>query len=170
MTHQDAPDLAQLWVSAATTDHPAPPAPVLAAPDPVRAVLVPAHGGCGASLLAALTGLPEACPADLAGRAPIVVARTHLAGLTAAQQLLAELAGPTPARRAMALVVVADAPGRLPRPLRDVVRVLTGAAGQVIEVPWVEAWRYDATQIPAAAAAAVARITSLAQQEEGTSR
>jgi hypothetical protein len=41
----------------------------------------------------------------------------------------------------LGLVVVADAPGRLPRPLRDLAELVGGGVPRTWTVPWVEEWR-----------------------------
>jgi hypothetical protein len=41
----------------------------------------------------------------------------------------------------MGLVLVADAPGRLPKPLAELKHLVSGGYSKVWEVPWVEAWR-----------------------------
>ncbi|WP_328760369.1 DUF6668 family protein [Streptomyces sp. NBC_00271] len=110
---------------------------------------VAAHGGAGASTLAAALG-----GADLGCRWPditrgeparvMVVARTNASGLRAASQMLGALRDGRhpPGMELVALVLVADAPGRLPLPLARRVRVLRSAA-PVRRVPWVPAWRLD---------------------------
>nr|WP_229924239.1 hypothetical protein [Streptomyces capillispiralis] len=72
----------------------------------------------------------------------IVVARTHASGIQAASSVLDALrtAAPAPAAEAAAVVLVADAPGRLPAELARRVRVL-GSVATVHRVPWVPAWR-----------------------------
>ena len=39
------------------------------------------------------------------------------------------------------LVLIADAPGKLPKPLKDFAQVVSGAVPRVWHLPWVEAWR-----------------------------
>ncbi len=41
----------------------------------------------------------------------------------------------------LGLAIVADAPGRLPRPLRDLAALVAGGVPKVWHVPWVETWR-----------------------------
>ncbi|MFD0315650.1 DUF6668 family protein [Streptomyces flavalbus] len=112
-----------------------------------RVAWVSAHGGAGASTLAQALG-----GADLGRRWPdpasgepgqvLLVARTHHAGMRAASQALNALRkGEHPAGvELVAVVLVADAPGRLPRPLGRQVRVLRSAA-TVHRVPWMPRWR-----------------------------
>ncbi|MEV8419542.1 hypothetical protein [Streptomyces niveus] len=130
--------------------HAAPAAPAPREPSPHRGeriAWVNAHGGGGASTLAhALGGAdlgtrwPE--PADGEPGDMLLVARTHAGGLRAASQALNALRmGDHPdGLRLVAVVLVADAPGRLPRQLGQRVRVLRSAA-EVHRVPWVPAWR-----------------------------
>ncbi|MET9553741.1 hypothetical protein [Streptomyces sp. NPDC006645] len=128
----------------------APVAPAEREPSPhvgQRFAWVNAHGGGGASTLAQALG-----GADLGTRWPepaegepgdvLLVARTHAGGIRAASQALNALRmGDHPdGLRLVAVVLVADAPGRLPRQLGQRVRVLRSAA-EVHRVPWVPAWR-----------------------------
>jgi len=110
---------------------------------------VGAHGGAGTTTLAAAAGVGtdagRAWPPTLdLQTAVLLVARTHARGLKAAREALRAHTGRTgsggeaPLR---GLVLVADAPGRLPRELRQQVRVLSGATPRLWEVPWVEPWR-----------------------------
>ncbi|MFF7987732.1 DUF6668 family protein [Streptomyces sp. NPDC007901] len=108
---------------------------------------VNAHGGAGASTLARELG-----GADMGRRWPdpareepgrmLLVARTHAAGMQAASQALDTLRMEDhPAGvRLVALVLVADAPGRLPIALGRRVRVLRSVV-QVHRLPWIPAWR-----------------------------
>jgi hypothetical protein len=72
----------------------------------------------------------------------LLVARTSAAGLTAAQSALREWgSGSLPDVTVIGLVLVADAPGRLPRPLDYFATVVAGAAPLVARVPWIEQLR-----------------------------
>lgn len=108
------------------------------------------HGGAGESTLTGL--LPNAgaaehrWPTHADGSVPAVVltARTSLAGLLAAQVALRQwAAGDTPPVRLLGLVLLPDAPGRLPKPLHDLAEVVAGGVRdrKVWHLPWVEAWR-----------------------------
>lgn len=140
----------QAAAQAAVQPAPAAAAPAPRAPSPhqgERIAWVNAHGGGGASTLAHALG-----GADLGTRWPepaegepgdvLLVARTHAGGIRAASQALNALRmGDHPdGLRLLAVVLVADAPGRLPRQLAQRVRVLRSAA-EVHRVPWVPAWR-----------------------------
>ncbi|MGW5333115.1 DUF6668 family protein [Streptomyces bauhiniae] len=108
---------------------------------------VAAHGGAGATSLAGALG-----GADLGTRWPepgrgeparmFVVARTHGAGIQAASSVLDALRTGSHPRglELLGVVLVADAPGRLPLTLARRVRVLATAA-PVHRVPWVPSWR-----------------------------
>ncbi len=107
---------------------------------------VGAHGGSGESTLAQLFEgsrpaghawpVSEAAPASV-----IVVARTSHAGLRSAQLALTEWASRTVPVNLLGLVTVADAPGRLPKPLRDFSQIVAGGAPHSWHIPWVESWR-----------------------------
>jgi hypothetical protein len=113
-----------------------------------RLVVVGAHGGAGESTVAALD--PEwaagghAWPEQTTPvRVPaIVVCRTHATGLTAARLAAQQWAsGAVPAVDLLGLVAIDDAPGRLPKPLRDLLRVAAGGYPRLWRIPWSEAWR-----------------------------
>lgn len=76
----------------------------------------------------------------------MVVARTHAAGLYAAQQALREwAAGGSPPVALLGLVLVADAPGRLPRRLAHLATVVAGAAPASMRVPFIQRLRVGET-------------------------
>lgn len=130
--------------------------------------VVGAHGGSGESTLAALLGVPAAEHAwPVAGSKPlpaVLVARTNAHGLLRAQAALRHWAAGAPVDL-VGLVVVADAPGRLPRPLRDLRRHVEAGAPRVWALPWVEAWRQGATPDRSVAAKALSEIDSLLRGE-----
>jgi hypothetical protein len=103
------------------------------------------HGGAGTTTLAAVYGGHD-CGHDWPGPdAPssvLHVARTHAAGLDAVVRTLAVFRrGEAPAGLDLdAVVLVADAPGRLPRPLAQRVEPIESVI-DVYRVPWVPAWR-----------------------------
>lgn len=77
----------------------------------------------------------------------VVVARTSAHGLSQAQRVAAVAASPGGwsvlgrSARVLGLVLVADAPGRLPRPLAELKHLVSGGYPRVWDVAWVEAWR-----------------------------
>jgi hypothetical protein len=110
---------------------------------------VKAHGGSGAtSLVEALGGVdvgarwPE--PARGEPYRVVLVGRTSARGLRSVSRALGELNdGNAPqGLELLAVVLVADAPGRLPIGLLRRIRVLRSVA-RVHRVPWIPAWRTD---------------------------
>lgn len=107
------------------------------------------HGGAGETTLAQLlegsweTGHAWPHSHDRGTELPqvILVARTNARGLRAAQLAAIEWASGNVAVRLHGLVLIADAPGRLPKPLRDFAHVVAGGVPRVWRLPWVEAWR-----------------------------
>lgn len=128
-------------------------------------------GGCGESTVAAI--LPDAVagqrrwpPAGPATAVPVLmVARGSMASLTAAQRYAGEWASSAAQRpQLLGLLVVADAPGSEPRPVTDLIRLLSGGLPQVWRLPWVRDWRLMAPQdglLPRSAAAVTRVITDL---------
>ena len=108
-----------------------------------------AHGGAGEWTLAQL--VPQWRPADHAwplvvnSPAPartVIVARSSVRGLRAAQIAATQWAsGIVPHVTVLGLVVIADAPRRLPRSIRDLIKVVGGGVPRVWHLPWVESWR-----------------------------
>jgi len=78
---------------------------------------------------------------------PVVgVCRSHMNGLEAAQRWAAwttEHQVPV-----VGLVVVVDAPGRLPRPLESMIRLVSGGYPQLWRMPWVKEWRLGERPTP----------------------
>lgn len=112
--------------------------------------LIPAHGGAGVTTLCALDAsfrdAQRRWPQDHwsyeTGSACVVVARTSASGLKAAQGVLANWAdGGAGSARLLGLILIDDAPGRLPKPLRDFARVVSGGAPRTWRIAWNHAWR-----------------------------
>ncbi|MEU0360421.1 DUF6668 family protein [Streptomyces cyaneofuscatus] len=111
---------------------------------------VAAHGGAGVTTLAAAlggldTGTRWPDPSSGEPGRMLVVARTHAAGIQAASTVLDALrTGSHPAGlELLGMVLVADAPGRLPLTLTRRIRVLRSAV-TVHRVPWIPSWRLGA--------------------------
>ncbi|GHD94064.1 DUF6668 family protein [Streptomyces naganishii] len=128
------------------------------------------HGGAGTTTLAAVYGGHD-CGRDWPGpeapRSVLLVARTHAAGLEAVVRALEVFRrGQAPAGLDLdAVVLVADAPGRLPRPLAQRVKPLESVI-DVYRVPWVPAWRVgDLSGPPPRETAALARLTGAAGRQ-----
>ncbi|MFF0463538.1 DUF6668 family protein [Streptomyces mexicanus] len=126
---------------------------------------VAAHGGAGTTTLAAVYGGHD-CGRDWPGPddppSVLLVARTHAAGLDAVGRALEVFRrGAAPAGLCLdGVVLVADAPGRLPRQLAQRVRAIESVA-DVHRVPWVPAWRVgDLTGRPPRETEPLARLTA----------
>lgn len=114
---------------------------------PDRLAWVAVHGGAGTSTLAAVFGgvdVGRSWPRPDQGEpgSILLVARTHAAGLLAVSQTLDlfRRGEHPPGLTLVAVALVADAPGRLPRQLLQRIKVI-GSAVDVHRVPWVPAWR-----------------------------
>jgi hypothetical protein len=115
-----------------------------------------AHGGSGESRIADLlegarvTG--HCWPVLQDGSKPrvLLVCRADMRGLSAAQSALTQwVSGAAPELDLLGLAVLADAPGKTPKPLRDFAAIVGGGAPRLWTLPWVEAWRHgDATTSP----------------------
>ncbi|MFH8350469.1 DUF6668 family protein [Streptomyces sp. NPDC018045] len=110
--------------------------------------LLGCHGGAGVTTLEqALPGGTDAqrlwpAPIDHVRAPVLLVARSHHAGLVAAQQAARQwAAGALPWVQLLGLVVVADAPGRPPKALRDLQRLVSGGVPRLWDIPWSDAWR-----------------------------
>ncbi|KES08038.1 hypothetical protein BU52_06295 [Streptomyces toyocaensis] len=122
------------------------------------------HGGAGVSTLAAVYGGHDGgrvWPGPADPRSVLLVARTHAAGLDAVLPA-AEVFRRGEAPRGLgldAVVLVADAPGRLPRPLAHRVRHIESVI-DVYRVPWVPEWRLgDLSGRPPRGTEPLARLT-----------
>ncbi len=110
---------------------------------------VGAHGGAGESTLEQLlTGSRAAdhswpiSPDPARPATTMLVARTSYTGLRAAQRALCDWASGSVPVTLIGLVLIADAPGRLPRELRGLVELIDGAApGATRLLPWQADWR-----------------------------
>lgn len=104
------------------------------------------HGGAGVTTLEqAVPGGRDAGRAWPAGTRPqsvVLVARSSANGIRTAQHAAQQWAsGVVPGVDLLGLVIVADAPGRRPRSLQDLVRLVSGAVPRLWEIPWTEPWR-----------------------------
>ncbi len=119
-----------------------------------------AHGGAGETTLASLS--PGTRAADHAWPIPVrgglsrvmVVARSNYSGLLAAQRAAIEWASNTlsPDLQVMGLVLIPDAPGKRPKEIEQLERVVAGGFPRLFKMPWVEEWRFAAatsTKLPA---------------------
>lgn len=117
-----------------------------------------AHGGSGESRIADLIEGARATahcwPVLQDGGTPrvLLVCRADMRGLTAARSALTQWAsGTAPEVDLLGLAVLADAPGKTPKPLRDFAAIVGGGAPRFWTLPWVEDWRHrDSTTAPPA--------------------
>lgn len=120
------------------------------------------HGGAGESTLANLTegtraaghAWPVPVTPGVSSRV-VLVARTNFGGLMAVQRAATEWASGTLGNSVQlaGLVLIADAPGRRPKPLRDLEHVIAGGVPRLWSLPFVDAWRLG----PATAGTPVAK-------------
>ena len=123
-----------------------------------------AHGGAGEATLEVLLEGSRAAghawpiaPAGDASPRVVLVARTNAGGLRAVQRASTQWAAGAIGVELVGLLLVADAPGRLPRPLRHLVEHVSGGVPVVWRLAWVEAWRVgDPVSIDTAPRAVVA--------------
>ncbi|GAB3306092.1 hypothetical protein GCM10027427_35830 [Pseudoclavibacter terrae] len=82
----------------------------------------------------------------------VLTARSNMHGLKAAQRAATQWgSGLVPFADLAGLVVIADAPGRLPRPLRDFAGIVAGGVPRTWHLPWQDSWRLGETPDPEAA-------------------
>jgi hypothetical protein len=123
------------------------------------------HGGAGETTLEQL--LPGSRAAGhawpltpgvrrgTAGPRVVLVARTDARGLRSAQAAAAEWASGEVPVTLLGLVLVADAPGRQPRPLRELAQLVEGGVPKTWRLPWSEGWRLGEEPDPETAPRAV---------------
>ncbi|MBG0741118.1 hypothetical protein IV500_17240 [Paeniglutamicibacter antarcticus] len=115
-----------------------------------------AHGGAGESRIADLIDgarVSDHCwPVIQEGSTPrvLLACRADMHGLTAARNALTQWAsGAAPAVELLGLAILADAPGKTPKPLRDFAAIIGGGAPRLWILPWVQAWRHGgSTTVP----------------------
>ena len=124
-----------------------------------------AHGGSGESTLEELfsgsRAAGHAWPLAPIGESParvVLVARTHAHGLNAARLAIREWAAGGVPVLLLGLVLIADAPGRLPHALRHLADLVAGGVPAVWSVPWIEAWRVGDPPGPSNAPKAMRRL------------
>ena len=111
------------------------------------------HGGAGENTLADLLGgvpchhrWPSRSDADPSAPAADVflIARQSHRGLAAARLAARDwAAGAHPSITLHGLVVIADAPGKIPKPLHNQTRITAGGVPRTWVVPWIEELRLE---------------------------
>lgn len=108
------------------------------------------HGGAGVNTLVEWVPGGLDCfrwwPAPLQHPGPgavVLVCRTHVYGLARARDAIQQWqASEIPDGLLVAgLVAVADAPGKLPRPQAEMLRLIAGAVPRIWTIPWLEELR-----------------------------
>ena len=148
---------------------PGPALPARHAPGPAQLWWMGVHGGAGETTLAALSPVGRAAEhawpvTEFGQHAVVLVTRTHHYGLMGARQAAIEWARGEISVRLIGLTLVADAPGRIPKPLRDLTDLVVGAVPRIWNIPWVEAWRMapaDIQTAPRAVRRLLAETTAL---------
>lgn len=113
-----------------------------------RLWIVGAHGGAGTSTWARILNVGDAGASWPQHVNPsrsldiVVCCRSTVAGLRAAQDVAIEWASGALPGQLVGLVVGADAPGRLPRELREQLQITSGAFPRYAFVPWQAQWRF----------------------------
>jgi hypothetical protein len=121
-----------------------------------RLWVVGTHGGAGESRIADLIesarSTDHCWPVLASGGRPrvLLVCRADMRGLTTARNALTQwVSGAAPKVDLLGLAILADAPGKTPKPLRDFAAIVGGGAPRLWTLPWVEAWRHgDSTTLP----------------------
>ncbi|WP_164206902.1 DUF6668 family protein [[Micrococcus luteus] ATCC 49442] len=116
------------------------------------------HGGSGESRIADLlhgARVTDHCwPVlqDCSEPRVLLVCRADIRGVTTARSALTQWAsGASPEVDLLGLAILADAPGKTPKALRDFATIVGGGAPRLWTLPWVEAWRHgDSTARPPA--------------------
>lgn len=112
-----------------------------------RWIFVGCHGGAGVTTVSRIANGFDGgryWPVPSAGLVNVVlVARTHADGLGRAQLAARQWAdGRVPRSvRLLGLVAVSDAPGKLPKPLRHLLELISGGVPQLWHLPWIEELR-----------------------------
>lgn len=148
-----------LWLSAE------PALPVVATPCLADLWIVGAHGGAGESTVADLVDTWQAAghawPQRPQPVSCVLTARTSAGGLLAAQAALRQWAAGDAPVRLHGLVLIADAPGRLPRPLGDLAELVAGGAPRCWLLPWIQAWRFGDPQLPRPVTRLIRELTAV---------
>jgi hypothetical protein len=114
-----------------------------------RIWFVGVHGGAGESTLAELRPDFGAAGHDWPRPNPtlpwcVLVARTNAAGLYNARAAAKDWAADLVPAILLGLVLIPDAPGKLPKQMAQEITRTSGGVPRVWQLPWIEDWRYHA--------------------------
>lgn len=120
------------------------------------------HGGAGESRIADILEnarvtdhcwpvVPDGTTPQAATPRVLLVCRADMRGLTSARNALTQWAsGAAPDVDLLGLAVLADAPGKTPKELREFASIVGGGAPRLWTLSWVESWRLGhSTTVPA---------------------
>lgn len=142
--------------------------PVVEIPRLDRVCVVGVHGGAGESTLAAWLGgraMNRSWPAHPQGKPLVVlVARTTASGIEAARRAARQWASGDVDVQLVGLVLVADAGGKMPPQLRELVKHLSGGLPRTWTVPWVPRLRLEPEPSPSVPPGPSARVVRSIQQ------
>lgn len=128
---------------------------------PLQVHFVSSHGGAGASTLAALIdGTADAGrmwpldPSSTKGVPVVLVARTTVPGLRALQTAMQEWASGVAPVQLLGTVLIRDIPGRAPRPILDLMKLVSSGVSNAWEIAYLPELRLgspvsSSTDIPA---------------------
>jgi hypothetical protein len=100
-----------------------------------------AHSGAGVTTLARELGGADLGLSGMTGLPTLVVCRSSADGLIAAQRLASSELAEAPTWTCLGLVVVADGPGSLVKPLAELAALILGGYPDHWPIPWMESWR-----------------------------
>ena len=100
-----------------------------------------AHRGAGITTLAREFGGADLGMTSTPSLPILVVCRCSISGLIAAQHLAASELSESPTWKCLGLVIVADGPGRLHKPVSELAALVAGGYPAQWSIPWVESWR-----------------------------
>lgn len=142
--------------------------PVAEVPNLEQVCVVGAHGGAGESTLAAwLNGraMHGSWPFHPTDKPRVVlVARTTASGIERARLAARQWASSDVDVQLLGLVLMADTPGKLPQPMRQLIQHLSGGLPRTWTIPWVPRLRLEPEPSPSVPPGQSARVVRSIQQ------
>ena len=99
-------------------------------------------------------------------RRVLLCARTNMSGMKAASRRIGEWATGGAQVDLVGLVLIDDAPGRLPKPLRDQLSITSSALANVWRIGWNQDWRAGVLSRPADAEKLIETVTALGARND----